>query len=216
LFPQFERYLREYVDYGVAFDEPTGRIRLRDEHNNHWAVDGQAGIVLRTYREHQMNKDNAFLKRVWGRCKKAVQFLIDHDVDKDGIIDGAQHNTLDTDWYGQIAWLSGMYVSALRAAQIMAEELGEAEFAQLCKNIYARGRSRIERELFNGEYFINLCDKNHLDTINSGLGCHIDQCWNSWAEQLGYAPILDETKVKSALKSLWRNNFAPMLDRGEM
>ncbi len=210
LFPQFERYLREYVDYGVAFDEPTGKIRFRAEHNNHWAVDGQAGIVLRTYREHQMSKDNAFLKRVWSRCKKAVQFLIDHDIDKDGIIDGAQHNTLDTDWYGQIAWLSGMYVAALRAAQIMAEELGETEFAQLCKSIYERGRSRIERDLFNGEYFINMCDKNRLDTINSGLGCHIDQVLgDSWAEQLGYAPLLDETKVKSALKSLWRYNFCP-------
>lgn len=210
LFPQLERYLREFVDYGVAFDDSTGKIRFRAEHNNYWAVDGQAGVILRTYREHQMSRDNQFLKRVWGRCKMALQFLIQRDVNQDGIIDGAQHNTLDTDWYGEIAWLSGMYISALRAGQLMAEEMGDAEFAQLCKTIYERGRARIERDLFNGEYFINIRDKNRLDTINSGLGCHIDQVLgDAWAEQLGFAPILDETKVKSALKSLWRYNFCP-------
>ncbi|MGC8744258.1 MAG: GH116 family glycosyl-hydrolase [Verrucomicrobiia bacterium] len=210
LFPQFERYLREFVDYGVAFDESTGRIRFRGEYNNHWAVDGQAGVVLRTYREHQMSADNQFLKRVWNRCKKAVHFLIQRDVNQDGIIDGPQHNTLDTDWYGEIAWLSGMYVSALRAAQLMAEEMGDSEFAQLCGKIYERGKQRIEQDLFNGEYFINKCDKNRLDTINSGLGCHIDQVLgDAWAEQLGFAPILDNSKVISALKSLWRYNFCP-------
>ncbi|MGC8830102.1 MAG: GH116 family glycosyl hydrolase [Verrucomicrobiia bacterium] len=210
LFPQLERYLREFIDFGIAFDESSGRIRFRAEHNNHWAVDGQAGIVLRTYREHQMSPDNQFLKRVYERCKKAVQFLIQRDVNQDGIIDGPQHNTLDTDWFGEIAWLSGMYVSALRAAQLMAEEMGDTEFAQLCNKIYQNGKKRIETELFNGEYFINKCDKNRLDTINSGLGCHIDQVLgDAWAEQLGFAPTLDEAKVRSALKSLWRYNFCP-------
>ena len=55
--------MREKVDYGVAF-EPTGRIRFRAEHYNHWAVDGQAGCILRTYREHQMSPDDAFLRRI--------------------------------------------------------------------------------------------------------------------------------------------------------
>ena len=210
LFPQLEKYLREHVDYGVAFDPQTGRIRFRAEHNNHWAVDGQSGVILRTYREHQMSSDSDFLKRVWQNCKKSIQFLIDHDVNKDGIIDGPQHNTLDTDWFGEIAWLSGMYISALRAGQLMALEMGDTEFAKLCEKIYESGKKRIETDLFNGEYFINKVDEKRLDTINSGLGCHIDQVLgDAWAEQLGFAPILDNDKVKSALKSLWKYNFCP-------
>jgi len=65
--PQLERSLREITDYGVGFDAETGRIRFRAEHNEHWAVDGQAGSILRVYREHQMSVDDAFLRRLWPR-----------------------------------------------------------------------------------------------------------------------------------------------------
>ena len=51
------------VDFGVGFEPATGRIRFRGEHNDHWAVDGQAGVILRTYREHQMSPDGEFLRR---------------------------------------------------------------------------------------------------------------------------------------------------------
>lgn len=210
LFPQLERVLREKVDFGVAFDPTTGRIRFRAEHNNHWAVDGQAGVVLRTYREHLMSADNQFLQRNYSKCKKAIEFLIQRDENTDGIIDGPQHNTLDTDWFGKIAWLSSMYLAALRAGELMALEMDDKEFAQKCRSIFEKGRAFIEQKLFNGEYFINLVDKNRLDTINSGTGCHIDQVLgDSWAEQINLGPILDPLKVKSALKALWRYNYCP-------
>src|SRR5205085_5259958 len=61
LFPVLERSARERADYGVAFNPDTGRIRFRAEHNDHWAVDGQAGCILRAYREHQMSADDQFL-----------------------------------------------------------------------------------------------------------------------------------------------------------
>ena len=120
LFPQLERSLREMVDYGVGFEAETGRIRFRAEHNNHWAVDGQSGIILRTYREHQMSGDPQFLRRIWPKAKKALEFMISKDAEADGIMDGPQHNTLDADWFGQVAWLSGLYLAALRAGEQMA------------------------------------------------------------------------------------------------
>ncbi|MDQ3813550.1 MAG: non-lysosomal glucosylceramidase, partial [Armatimonadota bacterium] len=129
LFPDLERTVREMADYGSGFDAATGRIRFRAEHNNHWAVDGQAGCILRAYREHQMSADATFLRRLWPRVKKSLEFLIEKDLGPDGIIDGPQHNTLDTDWHGEIAWLSSLYVAALRAGEQMAREMGDEPFA---------------------------------------------------------------------------------------
>ncbi len=40
------------------------------------ATDGQAGTIVRTWREHTMSADDAFLRRVWPMTRKAVQFLI--------------------------------------------------------------------------------------------------------------------------------------------
>lgn len=210
LFPQFERSLRERVDFGVGFDPATGRIRFRAEHNNHWAVDGQSGVILRTYREHQMSADDRFLRRVWPRARRALEFLISKDAGPDGIIDGPQHNTLDADWWGQIAWLSSLYLAALRAGEEMARELGEDAFAVRCRGIFEQGRRLIGERLFNGEYFFQLADPAHAKIVGSYDGCEIDQVFGqSWAWQVGLGRILDETKVKTALRSLWRYNFTP-------
>jgi uncharacterized protein (DUF608 family) len=210
LFPTLERSLRETVDYGVAFNAETGRIRFRAEHNDHWAVDGQAGVILRTWREHQMSADGAFLSRVWPRAKKALEFLISKDTGADGIIDGPQHNTLDADWWGHVAWLSGLYLAALRAGEEMALEIGDVAFAQQCREILEKGRRLIDERLFNGEYYIQLGDPARAKTVGSYDGCEIDQVLGeSWAWQVGLGRILKEANVKTALRSLWRYNFTP-------
>ena len=209
LFPELERALRERVDYGVAMDA-NGRMRFRAEHNNHWAVDGQAGVILRTLREHQMSADDQFLRRVWPQARKALEFLIREDSNGDGILEGAQHNTLDADWYGPIAWLSGLYVAALRAGEAMASEVGDRDFATQARQIFERGRRNLVEQLWGGEYFINKPDPNHLNAINSGTGCEIDQVMGqSWAFQVGLGRVLPEDKTRQALRSLWRYNFAP-------
>ncbi len=114
LFPQLERAAREMGDYTAGFDANTGQIGFRAEHGRHWAVDAQSGCILRAYREHQMSADDSFLKRLWPKVKKSLEFLIARDGNGDGIINGPQHNTLDADWFGEIAWLSGLYLAALR------------------------------------------------------------------------------------------------------
>nr|NIS41589.1 hypothetical protein [Desulfuromonadales bacterium] len=62
---------------------------------NHAADDGHCGRILGAYREHQMSTDREFLERNWPNIKKAIQFMIRRDGNRDGILEGAQHNTLD-------------------------------------------------------------------------------------------------------------------------
>lgn len=210
LFPDLERAGRAMTDYGTGFDTDTGRIRFRAEHNNHWAVDGQAGCILRVYREHQMSADDSFLRPLWPRVKKSLEFLIEQDAGADGIMDGPQHNTLDADWFGQVAWLSSLYVAALRAGEAMAREMGDAAFARRAREIADAGSRSIDARLFNGEYYVQLPDPEHAKTVGSYDGCEIDQALGqSWAFQVGLGRILAEPRVKSALRSLWTYNFAP-------
>ena len=209
LFPVLERDTRERVDFGLAL-APDGAIRFRGEHNDIPAIDAQSGAILRAYREHQMSADPAFLRRNWANIKRAMEWLIAKDANGDGIIEGNQHNTLDTDWFGPVAWLSGLYVAALRAAEEMAREAGDTEFGERCRGIFEKGRQNIVDRLFDGEYFINKPDPMHPDAINSGSGCEIDQVMGqSWAWQIGLGRVLPQKETLSALRSLWRYNFTP-------
>jgi uncharacterized protein (DUF608 family) len=209
LFPALERDLRERTDFGIGFDEKTGVVRFRAEGSG-LAIDGQSGIILRSYREHQMSADDAFLKRNWPKIKRALECLIEHDENGDGIIEGAQHNTLDADWFGPIAWLSGLYVAALRAGEEMAREVGDEEFARKARGLFEKGRKNILDRLWSGEYFINIPDPAHPEAINSGTGCHIDQVMGqSWAFQVGLGRVFDEEHSRKALLALWKYNFAP-------
>ncbi len=209
LFPQLERDTRERVDFGLAL-QPDGAIHFRAEHNNIPAIDAQAGTVLRALREHQMCHDSAWLKRNWPGIRKSIEWLIAKDENDDGLIESNQHNTLDTDWFGPVAWLSGMYLAALRAGEEMAHEIGDDAFARRCHDIFARGQTNFVTQLFDGEYFINKPDPKHLEAINSGSGCEIDQVFGqSWAFQVGLPRVLPKGQTISALNSLWRYNFTP-------
>lgn len=209
LFPSLERNLREVTDFGYAQDPESGMIEFRGV-NGAYAVDGQAGIVLRTYREHQMSPDDAFLKGVWPKCKLALQGLMHHDTNADGLLDGAQYNTLDSAWYGQVAWLSGHYLAAVRAGEQMAREMGDDVFAEQCRALVERGSAKLVENLYDPErgFFINLVDPNHLASVNSGTGCHIDQVFGeSWLFQVGLERVLPPAETQAALRALWKHNF---------
>ncbi|MCL3780930.1 hypothetical protein EMN47_11105 [Prolixibacteraceae bacterium JC049] len=219
VFPNLARQLREQIDLGLSFKE-NGIIQYRSaeytkygqQDGRDYAIDGHAGTVMRIYREHLMAPDSRFLKENWSKIKKSIQYMIDHDSEKtgkpDGILEGIQYNTLDRMWYGKISWISGLYAASLKAGEKMAKEVGDKSFAKKCAKIAALSYANISKELFNGEYFIQKLDPEHLDAPNSNIGCHTDQLLGQyWSTQVGLGDILPNDKVKTALKSIMKYNY---------
>ncbi len=213
LFPALEQDLRERTDYGLALQK-DGAIFFRGEYNDKDAVDGQAGVILRTYREHQMTADDSFVKRLWPKIKLALQYLILQDARDgipNGIPSGKQHNTLDADWFGKVPALASMYLAALKAGSAMAVIAGDTDFAHYCNNIGNLGQHNIAN-LFDADkgFFIQQEDIEHLDAIGTGTGCYIDQVIGQWwSFQLGLGRLFDGEKTRKALNALWQYNFCP-------
>ncbi|AHF17144.1 GH116 family glycosyl-hydrolase [Niabella soli] len=208
IFPAMERDNRERVDLGLSLQE-NGGIWFRGEYEKRPAIDGQAGRVLGCYREHQMSADDGFLKRNWDKIKRATQFIINQDRNKDGMEDTPLENTLDAIWDGEIAWLVGLCIAAVKAGQAMAEEMNDTAFAAVCKDYVQKGSRHMSDQLFNGEYFIHRPDpvkgRKGLGSYNT---CHIDQVLGqSWAFQVGLGRVIDQQQTLSALKALWKYNF---------
>lgn len=210
LFPELERIARERTDFGIAQHEDGGiGMRAGLTRSNDTAIDGQCGRILGVLREYQMSSDDAFLRRLWPKVRKAIEFLIREDGNDDGILEGKQQNTLDAAWYGKVSFISSLYLAALRAGQVMATEMGDTAFAQQCQAIADKGAKNFS-EMFNGEYFYQIEDPKHLDKIAGGTGCFIDQVFGqTWAYWVGLGALFDRKQTLSALRSLWTYNFVP-------
>lgn len=218
LFPNMARQLRDQIDFGLSWDK-RGFVRYRAEHSHigkhdgrGFAIDGHAGTLLRAYREHTMSKDSEFLKKNWQKIKAGIKYLIAQDAEKtgtpDGIIEGSQYHTLDRPWYGKISWITGMYNATLQVGIALGNEIGDKDFVNLCQKIADLGYENIPKELFNGEFFVNELDPEHLDAPNTNRGCHLDQVLGqSWALQVGLPRILPKDKTNMALSSIFRYNY---------
>lgn len=211
LFPSLERSIREMADYKTGVGYEDGLIDFRGEYNTGFAADAQAGYILRTYREHQTSPDAEFLKRVYPRMKKALEYLIGQDADDDGILEGSQHNTLDVNLYGPSSWLTSLYLAALRAGEEMAREMGDPPFANRCRAIFQRGSERFDQVFWNGEYYIHRLNlEEHPDGMRIGNGCEIDQLMGQgWAHQVGLGRVVGAARSQAALRALYHYNFLP-------
>ncbi len=93
-----------------------------------------------------------------------------------------------------MAWLSSLYLAALRAGEEMAHEVGDAEFAGKRADIFrARQQEHRSRAVQRRVLHPDARPEAHLKSVGSHDGCEIDQVFGqSWAFQVGLGRILPE------------------------
>jgi uncharacterized protein (DUF608 family) len=160
------------------------------------------------YRDWRLCGDDAWLRGLWPKVKKALAYAWRFwDQDRDGVIDGVQHNTYDIEFYGPNSMIGGFYLAALRAAEEMARYLGDDEAAGEYAAVYASGRARMEAELFNGEYYVQDVPLN-AHKYQYGAGCLSDQLIGQWLAHLcGLGYILERGQVQSAMGAVFAHNW---------
>jgi uncharacterized protein (DUF608 family) len=250
LFPALERSMRE-ADYQYNLREDGGvpfRLQLplgSGRSGFRPCVDGQMGGIIKVYREWKISGDTLWLRRLWPSVKKSLEFAWSPenkdrwDPEKTGVITGRQHHTLDMELFGPNSWLEGFYLAALKAASEMAEALGDGD-ASIYRDLFEKGRTWADKNLFNGEYYIqriDLKDKSLVESFedNSALtggsvldaywnseageikyqiaeGCGIDQVLAQWHANLcGLGEIFDKVQVTRALSAIHNYNYKPSL-----
>ena len=216
LFPQLERGMRD-IDYAMDLRESDGHMQFRIElppgtiagHGFHAAADGQMGNVLRVYREWQISGDDEWLKKLWASVKKSLEYAwVDWDKDKDGLLEGIHHNTLDIEYHGPETVCGSMYLAALRAGEEMARYLGDTESADEYRKVFESGKKLSDEILYNGEYYFQRIPEGSEIPFQYGPGCICDQVLGQWhARMYGLGNIYDPEHVKSAIASVFRYNF---------
>jgi uncharacterized protein (DUF608 family) len=244
LFPELERSVRltDYQFNTLPNGEQKFRTMLPLQTGVVWnyvaAADGQMGTLMKLYREWLVSGDDAYLRSLWPQAKKTLAFAWEWwDPDRDGVMEGEQHNTYDIEFYGPNTMCGALYLGALRAVEEMARHLGDPDAAEYAR-IYASGRARYDRELWNGEYYVQHVRRpapeevlkgrypqRHPPAIHPGEdtpryqygpGCLADQLLGQWfAHVVGLGYLLPEEHVRTAARSIFGYNFRPSLEAHE-
>jgi uncharacterized protein (DUF608 family) len=215
LYPSLERSMRE-TDF-LNQVRPDGAMIFRTSlplgSGVYWdfrpAADGQMGRIISLYRDWQISGDDAFLLKLWPQAKKALEYAwTSWDTDKDGLMEGEQHNTYDIEFYGPNSMLSGFYLGALLAGSRMAEAVGDKAAAGVYREAFEKGRKRYDELLWNGEYYIQKYDQVMEKKYQYGEGCLSDQVLGQWLGMVsGLGRFLPEGRLKTTLGSIYRYNF---------
>lgn len=233
LFPSLSRSLREAA-LGFCTDG-EGRMDFRQllpagkQNFGRAAADGQMSTILKLYLDWRLSGDTEWLKQQWPAAKRALEFAWapgGWDADRDGVMEGAQHNTYDVEFFGPNPLCGVWYLGALRAAEEMARALGDEASAQSYRKVFANGSRWIDENLFNGEYYIQKVRGLPRDKIAKGLvagegvpdtenpefqacaGCVVNQLAGQYlADIAGLGNLLDPRKIRKALKSIYSYNF---------
>jgi uncharacterized protein (DUF608 family) len=238
IFPSFARSLRGSA-FGYQMDSNGGiRFRERLPHNGdsfyYAAADGQMGQIMHAYLDWQLSGDEAWLKEMWPRIKKAIEFAWipgGWDANKDGVLEGVQHNTYDVEFYGPNPQCGIFYLGALRAGEEMARAAGDTASAAEYHALFERGSQWIDSNLFNGEFYIQkiqglpkdkiaphlTSDMGSANTENPeyqvGGGCLLDQLIGQYlADVAGLGPLLSTANIRKTLESIWRYNYKRTLE----
>ncbi len=233
LFPSYARSLREAA-FGYSMDDQGGmrfRQLLPDGKQRYHiaAADGQMGQIIHAYLDWKLSGDAAWLKTMWPRVKKAIEFAWipgGWDANRDGVLDGVQHNTYDVEFYGPNPLCGIYYLGALRAAEEMGRAAGDDTSANEYRRLFEMGSRWIDTNLFRNEFYIQQIRGFRPDQISPqlrsgmgsenteqpeyqvGEGCLIDQMLGQYlADIAGLGPLVSPEHVRTALQAIYRYNY---------
>ena len=238
LFPTLARSLRRAA-FGYSMDD-AGAMHFRQllpdgkQRSGFAAADGQMGQIIHAYLDWRLSGDNEWLSAMWTRVKKALEFAWvpgGWDANRDGVMEGVQHNTYDVEFYGPNPQCGIYYLGALRAGEELARAAGDQSSAEEYRRLFENGRKWIDANLFNGEYYVQKMrgwpadqiapalrstmgsDDSENPQFQVGEGCLVDQLVGQYlATVAGLGELLSARNIKMALQSVYRYNYKRTLN----
>lgn len=245
LFPRLERSLRdtEFNESQNADGHQMFRSNLPitpAKNTFYAAADGQLGGIMKVYREWRISGDNEWLKKIFPNVKASLDYCSKTwDPKGRGVIEEPHHNTYDIEFWGPTGFATGYYLGALKALVIMGAFLKKD--MKKYETLYTNGKTYLENELYNGEYFIQKIEWKNLQAPDPtkaegfaakykpedlelmrkegpkyqyGTGCLSDGVIGAWLSGMcGLDSPFEAKKIKSHLLSVYEHNYKTNLEK---
>jgi len=181
-------------------------------------------LIIKLYGYIRLTGDQAALEHLWPVASAALSYAMDWwDRDGSGLAGGVAHCTYDVNLIGPNPLSQSYYIGALAAGCDLAQRCGDYDKEDRLRRAYKRACARWDRDLFNGEYFVQHFDVETEYTTERGVykpplhdpgtyqfgeGCLSDQL-TGIAQSLvaGLHPAVNNENVRRALRAILRHNF---------
>ena len=239
LFPRLEKSLRdtEFCEnqnkeghQGFRANMPISPLK----HDFHAAADGQLGGIMKVHREWRISGDSTWLQKIYPSVKKSMDYCIKTwDPRSRGVVEEPHHNTYDIEFWGPDGMCTSFYLGALQAIIQMGSYVKKD--VGVYRDLLAKGKSFIETELYNGEYFDQKIEYKELNAPNPakalsyggeysaeaivilqkegpkyqyGKGCLSDGVLGAWISNMcGLENSIDTQKIKNHLLAIHTYNL---------
>jgi non-lysosomal glucosylceramidase len=199
-------------DLGVPQEDPFKQINQFSWQDTNGWKDLNPKFVLMIYRDFVFTgrKDDSFLRDTWPAVQESIAYLNKYDKDGDGLPENEAYpdQTYDT-WLvkGESAYSASLYLAALRSAEEIAKQLGEAGAAKQYHDQFAKAQASYIKKLWNGEYFRYDTQSEYRDNIQA------DQLAGQWyADMIGLGDIVPRDMRTKALKKIFAYNVMKFAD----
>lgn len=208
LFPDLQK---KQMKMGAGYQRQDGRVHhlfkpdMKSTDKSFERVDMNMQFVLMVLRDYLFTGDFEYLRFMWDNVKRAMDSIEKLDTDGDGLPDyDTKRNTYDAwNFSGTSAYISMLWLAALKAAKIIADRLDEKRFSDKWNDILDKGKKSLENSLWNGEYY-NLW-KNKDERDEAIMTDQLDGEW--FLRMMGVEGNLSDERVRDVLKVIFDQNF---------
>lgn len=210
LFPELQK---RQMRMGAQFQREDGRVHhcfapgLGKVDNGFERVDMNPQFCMMVCRDWLFTGDREYLAEMWPHVTRAMDAIESLDADGDGLPDrDTRRNTYDAwNFRGTSAYISLLWLGALKAAELIAREMGDGTRAEKWHALMEKGSESFEDKLWNGSCYDLWCDGEERDKC-----IMTDQLDGEWfLRTAGIGGILTDERVKTVLTAIRNANFDP-------
>ncbi len=208
LFPELQK---RQMKMGAEHQRKDGRVHhlfkpdMEHTDDSFDRVDMNMQFVLMVLRDYLFTGDREYLFSLWDNVRRAMDSIEKLDTDGDGLPDfDTKRNTYDAwNFSGTPTYISVLWLSALKAASVIADKAEDKVCSDKWKNILERGKKSLEERLWNGEYY-NLW-RNREETDESLMTDQLDGEW--FLRMAGLEGNLSDERIREVIRLIFRCNF---------
>jgi uncharacterized protein (DUF608 family) len=151
--------------------------------------------------------DDAVLKEFYPAVKKSTTCTMTMRPGPDGIVSMPEGNAgrewwESEDWYGIVPHIGVMHLSNLKIAERMAGKMGDAAYAQQCREWHEQGIESLEEKAWAGEYYYHY---NEPGTGRKSDVIMANQIDGDWANAFhGLPPIFRKERFDKVMATVKR------------